>query len=74
MPAAYHKALTDKDYTEESGPKVFDPTSSSIHVDYIIKMKLVVSEHRRGSYYIRQGIIEGICDNIHDVLNEAYYT
>ena len=71
MPMAHYKALTGKDCIEESEPAAFYSYMVGVHTDHIFKMKSAIWDLRQESYYIRQGTIKGICDNICDALDKT---
>ena len=73
MEGAAYTALSGKTYAEETEPVPFDSSITHSTTDFQVKKKSAIWDQKRESFYIRQGTLQGVSENIHDALDDPYH-
>ena len=73
MEAVENTRLTGETYVEETEPAAFDQSIISMTAELQMKKKTAIWDQRRESFYVRQGTLQAVSENICDALDDPYH-
>ena len=73
MEPAEYTTLTGETFVQVTEPAAFDPSIIATTTEFQMKKKTAIWDQIRESFYIRQGTLQAVSENIRDALDEPYH-